>query len=200
MEMIGPGDRAGINEGETMGESPEANPTLSVQPSSGRRSRASIVDAMGLVAALVVAFRWPGLCVPVGLFVLSALAYRRGFLAPPTRSALRQVALALYLPTAAGLVLFPLAAWDEYQEIVSPAPAFVPGALIGGFEWARWILVLPEGTAPRIILSLASLAIAAALVSIARRGLGWRIAGVVVAFGLSIASMAGHLLAALANA
>ena len=57
----------------------------------------------------------------------------------------------------------------------------------------------PEGTAARIILSPASLAIAAGLVSIARRELGWRIAAVVVAFGLAAASMLVLSLAALAD-
>jgi hypothetical protein len=37
-----------------------------------RRLRVSILDAKGLVAALAVCFRWPGLSVPVGLAFLHA--------------------------------------------------------------------------------------------------------------------------------
>lgn len=155
---------------------------------SARRLRASILEMMGLVAALGVCFRWPGLSVPVGLLSLHAPARRRGVLAPATLAALRQITLALYIPPAAALPLVRFADWDGYLEMVSPLPAFLPGALIGGFGRVFDAFIMPEGTAIRIILSLASVAIAGGLVGIARVVPRGRVACVVAAFGLSVAS------------
>jgi hypothetical protein len=97
-----------------------------------RRLRVSILEVMLLVAALAVSFRWPGLSVPVGLLFLYAIAQRRDILGRPTRVALVQVALALYLPPAVGILLFHYVeeGWDLNLERFSLMPNFIPGALI----------------------------------------------------------------------
>lgn len=153
-----------------------------------RGLRASILEMMTLIVVLGVCFRWPGLSVPVGLLSLDALARRRGLLAPATLAAIRQITVALYLPPVAALLLVRFSDWDGYLEMVSPMPAFLPGALILGFYRVFDAFIMPEGTAIRITLSLASLAIAGGLVGIARLGPRRRVACVVIAIGLSVAS------------
>jgi hypothetical protein len=75
------------------------------EPPEARRApsghlRGSILEMMALVAAVAISFRWPGLAVPAVLLFLYAGARRRNILARPTRAALGQVALALYIPPA----------------------------------------------------------------------------------------------------
>ena len=71
-----------------------------------RRLRVTVLEVMLLVTALAVSFRWPGLSIPVGLLFLYALAQRRDILGRPTRVALVQDALALYIPPTVGLLFF----------------------------------------------------------------------------------------------
>jgi hypothetical protein len=140
-----------------------------------RRLRASILELMLLVAAAAVCFRWPGLSVPVGLLFLYALTQRRDILGQPTRGALAQVALALYLPPAAGLFLVTREEWGYYLENFSVMPTFIPWGLIlaSMYWWFRFhsplfqvaIVVLWSITPVALILGL----------GVARRDLNWRI-------------------------
>jgi hypothetical protein len=85
---------------------------------------------MGLVGAAAILFRWPGLSIPVVGVSAYVLAWRRDFPARPTRAAIGQVALALYLPTAMGLFWAPLWWWETYVSYVSLLPSFFPAAFI----------------------------------------------------------------------
>src|ERR1700678_1653765 len=100
--------------GEPVSDHVRPNESVGKRPSPIRRLRASILEMMSLVAALAVAFRWPGLSVPVGLLFLYTLAQRRDILRRQTRVALGQLALALYLPPAAGLLVVGVPMWDFY--------------------------------------------------------------------------------------
>jgi hypothetical protein len=154
-----------------------------------RRLRASIIELMSLVAAAAVSFRWPGLTVPVCLLFLFALAQRRDSLGWPTRVALAQVALALYLPPAVGLFWVDLRVWDVYLERFSLMPTFVPAALIMGLDWVVQVVRFsPAGTARMVVLSLSPLVMIAGLGVVARRGIAWRIPCLIVALGMSAVS------------
>jgi hypothetical protein len=158
---------------------------------TSRPPRVSILELMGLVAAAAVSFRWPGLSVPVGLLFLYALAQRRDILGRQTRVALAQVALALYLPPAVGLLVFHYVAerWDLNLEHFSFMPNFIPGALIS--------LTLPwfdRSHAPFfaveivVLSTMTSLAMIGGLGVLARRGRAWRIACLTLAGVMSAAS------------
>jgi hypothetical protein len=84
----------------------------------------------GLVAAAAICFRWPGLSIPVICVCAYAVAWRRDFPARPTRAAIGQVALALYIPTALGLFWVPRWWWETYASYVSLLPSFYPAASI----------------------------------------------------------------------
>ena len=55
---------------------------------------------------------------------------------PAHALALGQIALALYLPPAVGIVFRPFQAWDQYLEVFPFMPTFIPTALIMGLDWA----------------------------------------------------------------
>jgi hypothetical protein len=150
-----------------------------------RRPRVSIFEVMWLVAAVAVSFRWPGLTVPVSLLFLYALARRRDILRRPTRLALGQIALAVYLPPAAGLFWAPLWWWNQDLEFFSLMPAFVPAALIMGLDWVVQVTRFsPSGTVEMVVLSLSPLVVIGGLGLVARHGIAWRIACLVVALGM----------------
>ncbi len=154
-----------------------------------RRLRASILDLMLLVAAVAVSFRWPGLCVPVGLLLLFTFAQRRDILRRPTRVALGQLALAIYLPPAVGLLCVPFEGWDEYLGIFPFMPNFIAGTLIARllpwFDWFRAPLFPVETD---VLSTMTSFAMIGGLGMVARRGKAWRIACLVLAAALSVAS------------
>jgi hypothetical protein len=154
-----------------------------------RRLRASILEVMLLVAAVAVSFRWPGLSVPAGLLFLYAFARRRDILRRSTRVALGQIALALYLPPALGRFRVDFRVWDVYLERFSLMPTFVPAALIMGLDWVvQEVRFSPAGTARMVVLSLSPLVMIAGLGVVARRGIAWRIACLIVALGMSAVS------------
>jgi len=156
-----------------------------------RRLSASIREIMSLVAAVAVSFRWPGLTVPVSLLFLYALARRRDVLGRPTRVALTQVALALYFPPAAGLLLVPFQGWDQYLEVFPFMPTFIPGALILGLETACAAAFFdsPQHPVATVVLSTVNpLAVIGGLGMVARRGRAWRIACLTLAAAMSAAS------------
>jgi hypothetical protein len=154
-----------------------------------RGPRVSILDVMFLVAALAVSFRWPGLSVPVGLLFLYTLAQRRDILGRRTRVALAQVALALNLPPALGLISVPDNGWDLCLEQFSLMPNFLPGALIAlllpWFDRFR----SPFFPVEIVVLStMTSLAMIGGLGVAARRSRAWRIACLTIAAAMSAAS------------
>src|SRR5262245_41938347 len=71
-----------------------------VRRSASGHVRGSILEMMTLVAAVAISFRRLGMAVPAVLLFLYALVRRRNILARPTRVALGQVAVALYIPPA----------------------------------------------------------------------------------------------------
>lgn len=106
-------DRRRIQEGKLMSEHVESADLEEQRPMPVRRPRASIREVMWLVAALAMAFRWPGLSVPAGLLFLYAFARGRDILRRQTRVAIGQIALAAYLPPAAGLLWVSSDFWDD---------------------------------------------------------------------------------------
>ncbi len=154
-----------------------------------RRLRASILDLMLLVAAVAVSFRWPGLCVPVGLLLLYAFARRRDILRRQTRVALGQVALAIYLLPAVGLLCVPFEGWDEYLGIFPFMPNFVPGTLIARMlPWFDWYHAPLFPVETDVLSTMTSLVMIAGLGVVARRGRAWRIAGLTLAAVMSAAN------------
>lgn len=163
-----------------MSENVDSNELMGKPLASVSGLRASFLEMMLLVAALAVSFRWPGLTVPVGLLCLYALAQRRDMLGPQTRVAVGQVALAMYLPPALGLLCFPFDAWDQYLASFSLMPIL-----------ALACIAVPrslEDTAAMVVLSLSTLAAIAGTAVIARKGNAWRIACLIVASGMSALS------------
>jgi hypothetical protein len=155
-----------------------------------RRARVTILEMMGLVAAAAICFRWPGLSIPVVCVCAYVLAWRRDFSARPTRAAIGQVALALYIPTALGLFWAPWWWWETYARYVSLLPIFFPAALI--LNAASGISVWygsPAGTIGMVLLSLIPPILIVALGFVARRGRVWRIAALVFAAGMSLFSL-----------
>jgi hypothetical protein len=137
------------------------------------------------------------LTVPVCLLFLFALAQRRDSLGWPTRVALAQVALALYLPPAVGLLLVPRVWWDRcLVENFQFMPIFIPGALILRLFTARdtmfWPLFMfdsPLQTVATVVLStMIPLAVIVGLGVVARRGRAWRIACLIITAAMSAAS------------
>lgn len=159
-------------------------------PAPARRMRVSILELMGLVGAAAVCCRWPGLGVPVGLAALDVLARRRDLFARPTRAAIEQLVLALYLPTALGLLWAPFWWWDTYLGYVSLLPTFIPSAgVLGLITGVNVTQGSPAGTAGMVLLSLIPPVAIAGLVPVVRRGLAWRVACLVLAAGLSTFSL-----------
>ena len=160
------------------------------QPAPSRRPRTSIREVMGLVAAVAICLRWPGLSVPVGLAFLYVIARRREILRRPTRVAFGQVALALYLPTALGIFCTPVWWWDTYTNYFSLMPSFFPATLILGLDWVVSVTRFsPAGTAAMVVLSLSPLGMIGGLVPIARRELAWRIGCLILAAAISTVSL-----------
>ena len=156
-----------------------------------RRLRVSIREVMSLVAAAAVSFRWPGLIVPVSLLFLYALAQRRDILGRPTRVALAQVALALYLPPAVGLLLFHYVeeGWELNLEHFSFMPNFIPGALISlMLPWFDRLHAPLFAVEIVVVSTMTSLAMIGGLGVLARRGRAWRIACLTIAAAMSAAS------------
>jgi hypothetical protein len=154
-----------------------------------RRPRNWILEMMLLVAALAVSFRWPGLSVPVGLLFLYALAQRRDILGQPTRVALAQIALALYLPPAVGIFLVSRQERGFYLEHFSLMPNFIPGALIARMlPWFDWFNSPPLTVEIVVLSAMTSLAMIRGLGVLARRGIAWRMACLTLAMAMSAAS------------
>src|SRR5262249_20642074 len=146
-------------------------------PALARRARVKILELMGLVAAAAICFRWPGLSIPVVCVCVYVLALRRDFPARPTRAAIAQVALALYIPTALGLFWPPLWWWEIYASYVSLLPSFFPAAFIlSGVSGINILYGSPAGTIGMVLLSLISPILVVGLGFIARRGRVWRFA------------------------
>ena len=158
-------------------------------PALARRARVSILELMGLVSAAAICFRWPGLSIPVVCVYAYVLAWRRDFPARPTRAAIGQVALALYLPTALGLFSAPLWWWETYASYVSLLPSFFPAAFIlGAVSGINVRYGSSAGTIGMVLLSLIPPILIVGLGLVARRG-AWRIAGLVFAAGMSVFSL-----------
>jgi hypothetical protein len=141
------------------------------------RIRISILEVMLLVAVVAVSFRWPGLSVPVSLLFLYTLARRREILQRPTRVALGQVALALYLPTAVGLFLVPREEWDYYLENFSLMPTYIAAGLL--VDSLPWWFRFHSRLLPIAIVVLSTTLLFAVIVwlgKVARHGWAWRIA------------------------
>jgi hypothetical protein len=156
------------------------------RPAPARRPRASILEVMGLVAALAVCLRWPGFSVPMGLLFLYARARRREVLRRPTRVALGQVAVAAYLPPAVGIFWTPLWRWDTYTTCLPLMPSFVPAALIMVLGWVvDGTRFSQAGPIAMVVLSLSPLVVIGGLGLVARRGIDWRIPYVILAAGMS---------------
>jgi hypothetical protein len=154
-----------------------------------RRPRVSILELMWLVAALGVCFRWPGLGLPVGLLFLYAFARRREILRRPTRLALGQIALALNLPPAMGLLAVPPEGLDSYLEYFSFMPTFVPGALIAiTLPWLNWNQAPLFSVEIRVLSVMSAFAVIGALGKEAKRGRAWSIACFTLAVVMSAAS------------
>jgi hypothetical protein len=159
-------------------------------PAAARWGRVSILELMGLVGAAAICFRWPGLSIPVVCVYAYVLAWRRDFPAHPTRAAIGQVALALYLPTGLGLFWAPLWWWETYASYVSLLPSFFPAALIlVAVSGINVCYGSPAGTIGMVLLSLIPPILIVVLGLVALRGRVWRIAGLVVAAGLSVFSL-----------
>ena len=125
----------------------------------------------------------------MGLLFLYALAWRRDVLRRPTRMALGQIALALYLPPAVGLFWVPFDFWDDYLAQFSLMPTFIPAALITGSDLVFQTANLEPGTGvAMVVLSLSPLVVTGVLGVVARRGTAWRIACLIVALGMSALS------------
>jgi hypothetical protein len=110
---------------------------------------------MGLVAAAAICCRWPGLSIPCVCACAYVLASRRDFRARPTRAAIGQVALALYIPTALGHFRAPRRWWETYACYVSLLPSFFPAAFIlSGVSVINVRYGSPAGTIGMVLLSL----------------------------------------------
>jgi hypothetical protein len=168
--------------------------------------QASLVELLWLVGAVAVVARWPGLVAPVSLLFLYVFARRRNILRRPTRSAVGQVALAVYLPpilTFLGMHLsacFGSADWRQYWSFVgrdyfmdlfvghvSLIPAFVPAFILmipfGSRAWASNPGNSTEFKAlvEAVVLSLCPVVMIGVLGMVAKRGTAWRIGCVTVA-------------------
>jgi hypothetical protein len=153
------------------------NESVGKRLAPGRRLRASILEMMLLVAALAVSFCWPGLSVPVGLLFLYALAQRRDILRRQTRVAFGQIALAMYLPPAVGLLLVPREEWGYYLEHFSLMPTFIPWGFI--VVNLLWFFRFNSPLFPVAIVILSMIVPLAAIVGLGvvpRRDINWRIA------------------------
>ena len=102
-----------------------------------------------------------------------------------------QVALALYIPPAVGLLLFHYVeeGWNLYLEHFSTMPSFIPAALISlmlpWFDWSN----APFFAVEIVVLStMTSLGMIGGLGVLARRGRAWRIACLTLAGAMSAAS------------
>jgi hypothetical protein len=145
---------------------------------------------MGLVASAAICFRWPGLSIPVVCVCSYVLAWRRDFPARPTRAAIGQVALALYIPTALGLFWAPRWWWETYASYVSLLPSFFPAAFIlSGVSGINVCYGSPAGTIGMVLLSLIPAILIVGLGFVARRGRVRRIAILVSAAGISLFSL-----------
>ncbi len=174
-----------------MAEQVDNNESTGKRLAPDRWPRVSILEVMLLVAALAVSFRWPELSVPVGLLFLYALAQRRDTLGRPTRVALAQVALALYLPPAVGLLLFHYVEerWDLNLEHFSCMPNFIPGVLIAlMLPWFDRFHAPFFAVEILVLSTMTSLAMIGGLGVLARRGRAWRIACLTLAASMSAAS------------
>jgi hypothetical protein len=172
-----------------MSEHIDSNESIEQRLAPVRRRRVSILEVMWLVAALAVSFRWPGLSVPVGLLFLYALAQRRDILGRQTRIALGQIALAMYLPPAVGLLLVHREEWGFYLEHFSLMPNFIPGALIARMlPWFDWLNSPPLTVETVVLSTMTSLAMIGGLGVLARRGIAWRMACLTLAMAMSAAS------------
>jgi hypothetical protein len=167
------------------------------QPTEARRApssylRASILEMIVLVAALAISFRWPGLAVPAVFLFLYALDRRRNIVARPTRAALGQVALVLYIPptlaTLASFLMF-REDLDDYLTHFSFMANFIPGTILA--HLLPWFdrMHAPHYAGEAMVLStLIDLAMIAGLGVLAARGQARRIACLVVAASVSAAS------------
>jgi hypothetical protein len=145
---------------------------------------------MGLVAAAAICFRWPGLSIPVVWVCAYVLAWRRDSPTRPTRAAIGQVALALYIPTALGLFWAPWWWWETYASYVSLLPSFFPAAFIlSAVSGINVRYGSPEGTIGMVLISLIPPILIVGLGFIARRGRVWRISVLVFAAGMSVFSL-----------
>jgi hypothetical protein len=167
-----------------------AEPPTRPIPGEARRTRISILELMGLVSAAAICFRWPGLSIPVVCVYAYVLAWRRDFPARPTRAAIGQVALALYLPTTLGLFWAPLWWWETYASYVSLLPSLFPAAFIlSAVTGINVRYGSPAGTIGMVLLSLFPPILIVGVGLVARRGRFWRIAGLVFAAGMSVFSL-----------
>ncbi len=155
-----------------------------------RRARVTILGMVGLVAAAAICFRWPGLSIPVVCVCAYVLAWRGDVRARPTRAAIGQVALALYVLTALGLFWAPRWWWETYVRYVSLLPSFFPAAFIlSGVSGINVRYGSPAGTIGMVLLSLIPPILIVALGFLARRGRVCRIAVLVFAAGMSVFSL-----------
>jgi hypothetical protein len=149
----------------------------------------TILDLMGLVAAVAVSLRWPGLSVPAFLLLFSVLAARRDILRRPTWVALGLIALALYVPPVLAVYLLYTgnAGWDDYLlQFFSLTPTFVPAAMIVGFQRVVQVVRFSSaGIAGIVVLSLCPLILVAGSGAVARRGIAGRIAVLIVTLAMS---------------
>jgi hypothetical protein len=144
---------------------------------------------MWLVAALGACLRWPGLSLPVGLLFLYALARRREILDRSTRLALGQIALALNLSPAMGLLAVPPEGLDSDLEYFSFMPTFVPGALIAlALPWSNRYQAPLFALEIKVLSVMSAFAVIGGLGVGAKRGRGWSIACFTLAVAMSAAS------------
>jgi hypothetical protein len=143
---------------------------------------------------------------PVSLLFLDVFARRHNILLKPTRSALGQVALAVYLPPILTFLVMHLWACFESADLrlywafvgrdyfmdlflgrVSLIPTFVPAFILmfpfGGRDWALNPDNSTEFTAlvQTVVLSRCPVVMIGVLGMVAKRGTAWRIACVTVA-------------------
>jgi hypothetical protein len=139
-----------------------------------------------LVAALAVALRWPVCTVPLGFLVLYALAQRRGILRRQARVALGQIALALYVPPALGLLFVPRAERGYFLEQFSILPSFIPGGfIVFNLPWWFRSNSLLFSVATVVVATITLVAVISGLGVLARRDMKWWIAGLIPAVALT---------------
>jgi hypothetical protein len=156
------------------------------------RLRGSILEMMALVAAAAISFRWPGLAVPAFLLFLYSLVRRRNILAHPTRVALGQVALALYIPPALatlGSFLLLREDLDGYLTHFSFMANFIPGAILANLlPWFDRMHALLFTVEAMVLSTLIDVAMIAGLGVLAARGRAWQIACLGLVASISAAS------------